>query len=91
MLHARTPKDRTFVLVTPDILKMEATAQVINAFPLESFPLERKPLSSLQELFYLHTLYKKRYECRPEDNGDNDTIVFNKHSEVKKSQLAKET
>ena len=34
MLHARTPKDRTFVLVTPDILKMEATAQVLNEFPL---------------------------------------------------------
>ena len=33
----------------------------------------------------------KRDECRPEDNGDNDTIVFNKHSVVKKSQLAKET
>ena len=58
MLHARTPKDRTFGLVTPDRLKMEATAQVLNAFPLESFPLERKGLSSLQELFYQHTLYK---------------------------------
>ena len=34
MLHAWTPKDRTFVLVTPDIMKMEATAQVRNAFPL---------------------------------------------------------
>ena len=60
MLHARTPKDRRFVLVTPDILKMEATAQVLNAFPLESLPLERKVLSSLQELFYQPTLYKKR-------------------------------
>ena len=26
---------------------------------------------------------------RPEDNVDNDTIVLNKHSVVKKSQLAK--
>ena len=26
---------------------------------------------------------------RPEDNVDNDTLVLNKHSEVKKSQLAK--
>ena len=33
----------------------------------------------------------KRDESRLEDNGDNDTIVFNKHSVVKKSQLAKET
>ena len=31
----------------------------------------------------------KRDECRPEDNFDNDTIVLNKHSVVKKSQLAK--
>ena len=26
---------------------------------------------------------------RPEDNVDNDTIVLNKHSVVKKSQVAK--
>ena len=26
---------------------------------------------------------------RPEDNVDNDTLVLNKHSAVKKSQLAK--
>ena len=26
---------------------------------------------------------------RPEDNVDNDTLVLNKHSVVKKSQLAK--
>ena len=43
MLHARTPKGRTFVLVTPDILKMEA-------FILYSFPLERKALSSVARL-----------------------------------------
>ena len=34
MLPARTPKDRTLVLVTPDILKMEATAKVLDAFLL---------------------------------------------------------
>ena len=32
---------------------------------------------------------RKRNECRLEDNVDNDTIVLNKHSVVKKSQLAK--
>ena len=34
MLPARTPKDRTLVLVTPDILKMEATAKALDAFIL---------------------------------------------------------
>ena len=34
MLHARTSKDLMFVLVTPDILEMEATAQVLDAFLL---------------------------------------------------------
>ena len=32
MLPARTPKDRMFVLVTPDILEMDGTAQVLDAF-----------------------------------------------------------
>ena len=32
---------------------------------------------------------KKMSVLRPEDNVDNDTIVLNKHSVVKKSQLAK--
>ena len=59
MLPARTPKDRTLVLVTPDILKMEATAKVLDAFLSKPFPLGRKALSSLQDLFYQHTLYKK--------------------------------
>ena len=34
MLHARTSKDLMFVLVTLDILEMEATAQVLDAFLL---------------------------------------------------------
>ena len=34
MLHARTSKDLMFVHVTPDILEMEATAQVPDAFLL---------------------------------------------------------
>ena len=34
MLSARTPKDLTFVLVTPGILVMDATAQVSDAFLL---------------------------------------------------------
>ena len=48
-----------FVLVTPDILKMEATAKVLDTFLLEPFPLERKALSSLENLYYQHTLSKK--------------------------------
>ena len=32
---------------------------------------------------------KEMSVLRPEDNVDNDTIVLNKHSVVKKSQLAK--
>ena len=32
MLPARTPKDRTFVLVIPDIIEMDTTAQVLDAF-----------------------------------------------------------
>ena len=35
-------------------------------------------------------LVLKRDECRPEDNIDDDTIVLNKHSGEKKTQLAKE-
>ena len=31
-----------FVLVTPDILEMEATAQVLDAFLLKPFPSEKK-------------------------------------------------
>ena len=46
-----------FVLVTSDILEMEATAQVLNAFLLKPFPSERKPLSYLRDSFYQHTLY----------------------------------
>ena len=34
MLPARTPKDRMFVLVTPDILEMDGTAHVLDAFLL---------------------------------------------------------
>ena len=34
MLPARTPKDCTFLLVTPDLLEMDATAQVFDAFLL---------------------------------------------------------
>ena len=33
-LPAGTPKDRMFVFVTPDILEMEATAQVLDEFLL---------------------------------------------------------
>ena len=44
----------------------------------------------MQDLFHQHTLYEKEMSVlRPEDNVDNDTIVLNKHSVVKKSQLAK--
>ena len=32
---------------------------------------------------------KEMSVLRPEDNVDNDTLVLNKHSVVKKSQLAK--
>ncbi|RMX43885.1 hypothetical protein pdam_00021080 [Pocillopora damicornis] len=67
MLHARTPKDRTFVLVTPDRLKMEATAQ-----KEKHYHLCKSCFTSIPCI--------KRDECRLEDNGDNDTIVFNKHS-----------
>ena len=43
-----------------------------------------------QDLFCQHTLYEKEMSVlRPEDNVDNDTTVLNKHSVVKKSQLAK--
>ena len=59
MLPARTPKDRTLVLVTSDILKMEATAKVLDTFLLKPLPLGRKALSSLRGLFYQYTLYKK--------------------------------
>ena len=36
-----------FVLVTPDILEMEATAQVPGVFLLKPFPSEKKALSYL--------------------------------------------
>ena len=42
MPHAWTPKDRIFVRVTPDILEMEATAQVLDAFLLKPFPSKKK-------------------------------------------------
>ena len=41
MLPARTPKDRMFVLVTPDILEMDGTAHVLDAFLLKPFQLAR--------------------------------------------------
>ena len=37
-----------FVLVTPDILEMETTAQVLDAFILKPFPSEKKALSYLK-------------------------------------------
>ena len=44
----------------------------------------------MQDLFCQHTLYEKEMSVlRPEDNVDNDTIVLNKHSVLKKFQLAK--
>ena len=61
MLYAWTPKDLMFVLVTPDILEMEATAQVLEVFLLKPFPSERKALSYLRDLFYQHTLYWTLY------------------------------
>ena len=57
MLYAWTPKDLMFVLVTPDILEMETTAQVLDAFILKPFPSEKKALSYLWDFFYQHTLY----------------------------------
>ena len=57
MPHAWTPKDRMFVRVTLDIVEMEATAQVLDAFVLKPFPSEREALSYLRDLFYQHTLY----------------------------------
>ena len=47
MLLAWTPKDRMFVVVTPDILEMDGTAQVLDAFFFKPFLLERIALSSL--------------------------------------------
>ena len=41
-----------FVLVTPDILEMEATAQVLDAFLLKPFPSERKVLLYLRDFFF---------------------------------------
>ena len=46
-----------FALVTPDILEMEATAQVLDVFLLKPFPSERKALLYLRDLFSQHTLY----------------------------------
>ena len=57
MLHAWTPKDRMSVLVTSDILEMEATARVLDAFLLKPFSSERKALSYLRDLLYQHILY----------------------------------
>ena len=51
MLYARTPKDLMFVLVTPDILEMEATAQVLDTILLKPFPSERKALSICETCF----------------------------------------
>ena len=34
MLPARTPRDRKFVLVAPDILEMDGNAHVLDAFLL---------------------------------------------------------
>ena len=34
MLPARTPRDRKFVLVTPDIMEMDGNAHVLDAFLL---------------------------------------------------------
>ena len=59
MLPARTPMDRMFVVVTPVMLEMEATVQVLDAFLLQPFPSERKALSSLRDLFNQHTFYMK--------------------------------
>ena len=44
----------------------------------------------MQDLFcQLPCIKEDMSILRPEDNVDNDTIVLNKHSVVKKSQLAK--
>ena len=40
-----------FVLVTPDILEMEATAQVLDVFLLKAFPSERKALFICETCF----------------------------------------
>ena len=50
--------DRMFVLVTPVMLEMEANVQVLDAF-LFIHSHERKALSSLRDLFYQHSFYKK--------------------------------
>ena len=42
MLPARTPMDRMFVLVTPVMLEMEATVQVLDAFLLVTIPIRKK-------------------------------------------------
>ena len=45
------------VLVTPDILEMEATAQVPDVFLLKPFPSEKKSAIIFVRLVYQHTLY----------------------------------
>ena len=57
ILYAWTPKDRMSVLVTPDILEMEATAQVPDVFLLKPFPSEKKSTIIFVRLVYQHTLY----------------------------------
>ena len=49
--HVNAPKDLMFVLVTPDILEMEATAQVLDVFLLKPFPSERKALFICETCF----------------------------------------
>ena len=40
-----------FVLVTPDIMEMDVTAQVLDTFLLKPFPSERKALSICETCF----------------------------------------
>ena len=55
MPHAQTPKDRMFVLVTQDILEMEAIAQVFDAFLFLHYYLCKTWFTSI----YKQALYKK--------------------------------
>ena len=90
MLSARTPKDCTFVLVTPDILEMDMAAQVFMRFFCDHFHQKEKHYHRFKTCFTSIPCIKKEMSVlRPEDNVDNDTIVLNKHSVVKKSQLGK--
>ena len=86
MLSARTPKDCTFVLVTPDILEMDAAAQVFMRFFCNHFHEKEKHYHRCKTCFTSIPCIKEEMSVlRPEDNVDNDTIVLNKHSVVKKS------